>query len=84
MDKHPIPTATLSKLETADALANGLEALNLLRPLLASMRQQITVPQPDLEQLKGLCQAASWIADEYHNYLDAMWRDEARAKATAS
>lgn len=48
------------------------------------MRQQITVPQPDLEQLKGLCQAASWIADEYHNYLDAMWRDEARAKATAS
>lgn len=78
MDKHPLPAAPLSKLETADALANGLEALDLLRPLLVSMRQQIALPRPDLVQLKGLCHAAGWIADEYHSYLEAMWQEETR------
>ncbi|NHR08507.1 hypothetical protein HA052_25285 [Chromobacterium haemolyticum] len=65
MDKHSIPAAPLSKLETADALANGLEALDL--------------PRPDLAQLKGLCLAAAWIADKYHNYLEAMWQEETRS-----
>ncbi|MBN3003273.1 hypothetical protein JW897_05935 [Chromobacterium alkanivorans] len=84
MDKAPIPTASISQLETAEALANGLEALNLLRPLLIIMRQQIAMPNPDLAQLNGLCQAAGWIADEYHNYLDVMWREETRNKTTRS
>ncbi|AXT45934.1 MULTISPECIES: hypothetical protein [Chromobacterium] len=84
MDKHPVPTAPVSQLETAEALANGLEALNLLRPLLIIMRQQIAMPNPDLAQLNGLCQAAGWIADEYHHYLDAMWREETRNKTTRS
>ncbi|BBH12287.1 hypothetical protein [Chromobacterium haemolyticum] len=80
MDKHPVPTAPVSQLETAEALANGLEALDLLRPLLVSMRQQIALPRPDLVQLKGLCHAAGWIADEYHSYLEAMWQEETRNK----
>ncbi|WP_374423857.1 hypothetical protein [Chromobacterium sp.] len=78
MDTRPACSPHLSKLETTDALANGLDALNLLRPLLLSMRQQLANPQPNLGQLDGLCQAASWIADEYHNYLEALRQDEAR------
>ncbi|MDF0604115.1 hypothetical protein HZU77_000400 [Neisseriaceae bacterium TC5R-5] len=72
-------TTTLKQLHTclSETSSLGIEALELLRPIICAARHLSEHPKPDTPQtIAGLCKLADWVIDDY---LDSFETTQANA-----